>query len=104
MIMELRCIILNTETFKSIPSSLVDLMTECCVVMRNFTPDLCLLLNDITLDAGSYDRQVEYGFTHPSLDSRASPSYGTLISSMMYCVSTLSSVSVIYFKLKVKRK
>ena len=73
--------------------SLLDLMAECCVVMRNFTPDLCLLLNDITFDATSYDKQVEYGFTHPSLDIKSAPSFGSLISAMMYCVSSLSSVS-----------
>ena len=73
-------------------------MAECCVVMRNFTPDLCLLLNDITFDATSYDKQVEYGFTHPSLDIKSAPSFGSLISAMMYCVSSLSSVSSMLYK------
>ncbi|XP_067940952.1 nucleoporin NUP188-like [Watersipora subatra] len=58
--------------------------------MKYFTPDLCLLLNDVTFDVASHEPLVTYGFSSPSLEVRNPPSFGCFMSTTSLCISLLT--------------
>jgi nuclear pore complex protein Nup188 len=68
------------------------ILSQCLAAMRQFSPDLCEILLDQSMDVGEYVPILAIGFSTPSLEQDTPPSFGTLVSSTNLCVQLLAKL------------
>ncbi|XP_062929559.1 nucleoporin NUP188 [Mobula hypostoma] len=65
-----------------VQSSLLRILSKTLAAIRHFTPDLCQILLDQSLDLAEYDMLFVLSFTTPAFDSDVAPSFGTLLATV----------------------
>uniref|UniRef100_UPI00398F6726 nucleoporin NUP188 n=1 Tax=Pristiophorus japonicus TaxID=55135 RepID=UPI00398F6726 len=65
-----------------VQSSLLRILSKTLAAVRHFTPDLCQILLDQSLDLAEYDMLFVLNFTTPAFDSDLAPSFGTLLATV----------------------
>lgn len=65
-----------------VQSSLLRILSKTLAAIRHFTPDLCQILLDQSLDLAEYDMLFVLSFTTPAFDSDIAPSFGTLLATV----------------------
>ncbi|XP_067825897.1 nucleoporin NUP188 isoform X4 [Heptranchias perlo] len=65
-----------------VQSSLLRILSKTLAAVRHFTPDLCQILLDQSLDLAEYDMLFVLSFTTPAFDSDVAPSFGTLLATV----------------------
>ncbi|XP_053381028.1 nucleoporin NUP188-like isoform X2 [Mercenaria mercenaria] len=63
--------------------SMLKVLGECFVALRQFSPDLVQILVDQNMDVGEYEPFLALGFSTPPADQDTPPTFGTMLS----CVS-----------------
>ncbi|GAB1597640.1 nucleoporin NUP188 homolog [Argonauta hians] len=64
----------------------------CLSALRQFTPDLCEILMDQSMDVSRYDPFLSIGFNAPSLQQDAQPTFGTLLACINMCMTFLPKI------------
>ncbi|XP_029640087.2 nucleoporin NUP188 homolog [Octopus sinensis] len=64
----------------------------CLSGLRQFTPDLCEILMDQSMDVSRYDPFLTIGFNAPSLQQDAQPTFGTLLACINMCMTFLPKI------------
>ncbi|XP_069743045.1 LOW QUALITY PROTEIN: nucleoporin NUP188 [Narcine bancroftii] len=65
-----------------VQSSLLRILSKTLAAIRHFTPDLCQIMLDQSLDLAEYDMLFILSFTTPAFDSDVAPSFGTLLATV----------------------
>ncbi|CAH1785634.1 unnamed protein product, partial [Owenia fusiformis] len=89
----------STDDVDKPPQHLVDQQTRllkilcgCLTGLRQFTPNLCEILFDQSMDLSEYDPFLGIGFSTPSIDNDTPPTFGTLVSGINVCVRFLQKL------------
>ncbi|XP_026545738.1 nucleoporin NUP188 homolog isoform X1 [Notechis scutatus] len=72
--------------------SLLKILSKCLAALRHFTPDICQILLDQSLDLAEYNILFMLSFTTPAFDSEAAPSFGTLLATINVALNMLGEL------------
>ncbi|KAB1279611.1 Nucleoporin NUP188-like protein [Camelus dromedarius] len=61
---------------------LLKILSRTLAALRHFTPDVCQILLDQSLDLAEYNFLFALNFTTPTFDSEVAPSFGTLLATL----------------------
>uniref|UniRef100_A0A8B9J3J5 Nucleoporin NUP188 n=1 Tax=Amazona collaria TaxID=241587 RepID=A0A8B9J3J5_9PSIT len=75
--------------------SLLKILSKCLAALRHFTPDVCQILLDQSLDLAEYNVLFVLSFTTPAFDSDVAPSFGTLLATVNVALNMLGEVLAI---------
>uniref|UniRef100_A0A4W3J081 Nucleoporin NUP188 n=1 Tax=Callorhinchus milii TaxID=7868 RepID=A0A4W3J081_CALMI len=73
---------LEQRALLKVQASLLRILSKTLAALRNFTPDVCQILQDQSLDLAEYDMLFVLSFTTPAFDSDMAPSFGTLLTTV----------------------
>uniref|UniRef100_A0A8D2MFY4 Nucleoporin NUP188 n=1 Tax=Zonotrichia albicollis TaxID=44394 RepID=A0A8D2MFY4_ZONAL len=69
--------------------SLLKILSKSLAALRHFTPDVCQILLDQSLDLAEYNVLFVLSFTTPAFDSDVAPSFGTLLATVNVALNML---------------
>ncbi|KAK2497124.1 hypothetical protein MC885_021062 [Smutsia gigantea] len=72
---------------------LLKILSRTLAALRHFTPDVCQILLDQSLDLAEYNFLFALSFTTPTFDSEVAPSFGTLLATVNVALNMLGEVS-----------
>uniref|UniRef100_A0A8B9GHX7 Nucleoporin NUP188 n=1 Tax=Amazona collaria TaxID=241587 RepID=A0A8B9GHX7_9PSIT len=72
--------------------SLLKILSKCLAALRHFTPDVCQILLDQSLDLAEYNVLFVLSFTTPAFDSDVAPSFGTLLATVNVALNMLGEL------------
>uniref|UniRef100_A0A8C4UZZ9 Nucleoporin NUP188 n=1 Tax=Falco tinnunculus TaxID=100819 RepID=A0A8C4UZZ9_FALTI len=72
--------------------SLLKILSKSLAALRHFTPDVCQILLDQSLDLAEYNVLFVLSFTTPAFDSDVAPSFGTLLATVNVALNMLGEV------------
>ncbi|CAE1300624.1 NUP188 [Acanthosepion pharaonis] len=75
-----------------VQKNILSIIGICLSSLRQFTPDLCEMLMDQSMDVSQYDPFLAIGFNAPSIDQDAQPTFGTLLACINMCMTFLPKV------------
>ncbi|KAL8562821.1 hypothetical protein ACOMHN_004513 [Nucella lapillus] len=70
-------------------NSMLRIIGRCMALLRSFSPDLCQVLLDQSMEMCEYDPLVDLGFSTPSVDQESPLTFGSLISCVTACLRRL---------------
>ncbi|XP_028664901.1 nucleoporin NUP188 [Erpetoichthys calabaricus] len=73
----------------AVQNSLLKILSKTLATLRHFTPDLCQILLDQSLDLAEFNILFVLSFTMPAFDSDVAPSFGTLLATMSVALNML---------------
>ncbi|XP_064027293.1 nucleoporin NUP188 isoform X4 [Pogoniulus pusillus] len=72
--------------------SLLKILSKSLAALRHFTPDVCQILLDQSLDLAEYSVLFVLSFTTPAFDSDVAPSFGTLLATVNVALNMLGEL------------
>ncbi|KAJ7399119.1 nucleoporin NUP188 [Pitangus sulphuratus] len=72
--------------------SLLKILSKSLAALRHFTPDVCQILLDQSLDLAEYNVLFVLSFTTPAFDSDVAPSFGTLLATVNVALNMLGEL------------
>ncbi|KAK7095521.1 nucleoporin NUP188-like [Littorina saxatilis] len=69
--------------------SMLRVIGKCLAVLRHFSPDLCQVLLDQSMDMCEYEPLIDLGFSTPSVDQESPLTFGSLVSCVTACLRRL---------------
>uniref|UniRef100_F6QM73 Nucleoporin NUP188 n=1 Tax=Ornithorhynchus anatinus TaxID=9258 RepID=F6QM73_ORNAN len=72
--------------------SLLKILSKTLAALRHFTPDVCQILLDQSLDLAEYNILFVLSFTTPAFDSDVAPSFGTLLATVNVALNMLGEL------------
>uniref|UniRef100_A0A674HJ17 Nucleoporin NUP188 n=1 Tax=Taeniopygia guttata TaxID=59729 RepID=A0A674HJ17_TAEGU len=72
--------------------SLLKILSKSLAALRHFTPDVCQILLDQSLDLAEYNVLFVLSFTTPAFDSDVAPSFGTLLATVNVALNMLGEM------------
>uniref|UniRef100_A0A8D1GRR3 Nucleoporin NUP188 n=1 Tax=Sus scrofa TaxID=9823 RepID=A0A8D1GRR3_PIG len=82
---------------------LLKILSRTLAALRHFTPDVCQILLDQSLDLAEYNLLFSLSFTTPTFDSDVAPSFGTLLATVNVALNMLGEVSWLWAGPQPKR-
>nr|XP_033817901.1 nucleoporin NUP188 homolog isoform X1 [Geotrypetes seraphini] len=83
---------LEKRALRSVQYSLLKILSKTLAALRHFTPDLCQILLDQSLDLAEYNLLFALSFTTPAFDSDVPPSFGTLLATVNITLTMLGEI------------
>ncbi|XP_069465303.1 nucleoporin NUP188 isoform X2 [Ambystoma mexicanum] len=83
---------LEQRALRSVQHSLLKILGKTLAALRHFTPDVCQILLDQSLDLAEYSVLFALSFTTPAFDSDVAPTFGTLLATVNVVLSMLGEV------------
>ncbi|XP_039201016.1 nucleoporin NUP188 isoform X4 [Crotalus tigris] len=80
------------RALSTVQYSLLKILSKCLAALRHFTPDLCQILLDQSLDLAEYNVLFMLSFTTPAFDSEVPPSFGTLLATVNVTLNMLGEL------------
>ncbi|XP_066466804.1 nucleoporin NUP188 isoform X1 [Tiliqua scincoides] len=80
------------KALRTVQYSLLKILSKSLAALRHFTPDICQILLDQSLDLAEYNILFVLSFTTPAFDSEAAPSFGTLLATVNVALSMLGEL------------
>ncbi|XP_070614706.1 nucleoporin NUP188 [Erythrolamprus reginae] len=80
------------RALRTVQYSLLKILSKCLAALRHFTPDICQILLDQSLDLAEYDLLFMLSFTTPGFDSEVAPSFGTLLATINVALNMLGEL------------
>ncbi|XP_048244998.1 nucleoporin NUP188-like [Haliotis rufescens] len=71
---------------------MLSILSRSLTALKHFTPDLCEVLLDQSMDISEFDCFLGLGFSTPSVDQETQPTFGTFISCVTTCYRILSKL------------
>uniref|UniRef100_A0A2K6TZC0 Nucleoporin NUP188 n=1 Tax=Saimiri boliviensis boliviensis TaxID=39432 RepID=A0A2K6TZC0_SAIBB len=71
---------------------LLKILSRTLAALRHFTPDVCQILLDQSLDLAEYNFLFALSFTTPTFDSEVAPSFGTLLATVNVALNMLGEL------------
>uniref|UniRef100_A0A8D0XGD1 Nucleoporin NUP188 n=1 Tax=Sus scrofa TaxID=9823 RepID=A0A8D0XGD1_PIG len=71
---------------------LLKILSRTLAALRHFTPDVCQILLDQSLDLAEYNLLFSLSFTTPTFDSDVAPSFGTLLATVNVALNMLGEL------------
>ncbi|XP_040860252.1 nucleoporin NUP188 [Ochotona curzoniae] len=71
---------------------LLKILSRTLAALRHFTPDVCQILLDQSLDLAEYNFLFALSFTTPTFDSEVAPSFGTLLATVNVTLNMLGEL------------
>lgn len=72
--------------------ALLKILCRTLAALRHFTPDVCQILLDQSLDLAEYNFLFALSFTTPTFDSEVAPSFGTLLATVNVALNMLGEL------------
>uniref|UniRef100_A0A8C3JVI7 Nucleoporin NUP188 n=1 Tax=Calidris pygmaea TaxID=425635 RepID=A0A8C3JVI7_9CHAR len=72
--------------------SLLKILSKTLAALRHFTPDVCQILLDQSLDLAEYNVLFILSFATPAFDSDVAPCFGTLLATVNVALNTLGEL------------
>ncbi|XP_025060752.1 nucleoporin NUP188 homolog isoform X5 [Alligator sinensis] len=80
------------KALRTVQYSLLKILSKSLAALRHFTPDLCQILLDQSLDLAEYNVLFVLSFTTPAFDSDVAPSFGTLLATVNVVLNMLGEL------------
>ncbi|XP_029468450.1 nucleoporin NUP188 homolog isoform X2 [Rhinatrema bivittatum] len=80
------------RALRAVQYSLLKILSKTLAALRHFTPDLCQILLDQSLDLAEYNLLFVLSFTTPAFDSDVAPSFGTLLATVNISLTMLGEM------------
>uniref|UniRef100_A0A7M4E5N3 Nucleoporin NUP188 n=1 Tax=Crocodylus porosus TaxID=8502 RepID=A0A7M4E5N3_CROPO len=80
------------KALRTVQYSLLKILSKSLAALRHFTPDLCQILLDQSLDLAEYNVLFVLSFTTPAFDSDVAPSFGTLLATVNVALNMLGEL------------
>ncbi|ETE64013.1 Nucleoporin-like protein, partial [Ophiophagus hannah] len=80
------------KALRTVQYSLLKILSKCLAALRHFTPDICQILLDQSLDLAEYNILFMLSFTTPAFDSEVAPSFGTLLATINVALNMLGEL------------
>uniref|UniRef100_A0A670KCY9 Nucleoporin NUP188 n=1 Tax=Podarcis muralis TaxID=64176 RepID=A0A670KCY9_PODMU len=87
------------KALRAVQYSLLKILSKSLAALRHFTPDVCQILLDQSLDLAEYNILFMLSFTTPAFDSEVPPSFGTLLATVNVALNMLGEVRIRGFHL-----
>ncbi|KAK6196211.1 hypothetical protein SNE40_001479 [Patella caerulea] len=71
---------------------MLNIIGRSLAALKQFTPDLCEVLLDQSMDISEYEPLLGMGFCTPSIDQETAPTFGMLISCITSCFRLLTKI------------
>uniref|UniRef100_A0A452SQ37 Nucleoporin 188 n=1 Tax=Ursus americanus TaxID=9643 RepID=A0A452SQ37_URSAM len=81
------------RALRTVQYGLLRILSRTLAALRHFTPDVCQILLDQSLDLAEYNFLFALSFTTPTFDSEVAPSFGTLLATVNVALNMLGEVS-----------
>ncbi|XP_064420213.1 nucleoporin NUP188 [Latimeria chalumnae] len=82
----------DQRALQMVQFSLLKILSKTLAALRHFSPDLCQILLDQSLDLAEYNILFVLSFTTPTFDSDAVPSFGTLLATVNVALNMLGEI------------
>ncbi|XP_078502398.1 nucleoporin NUP188 isoform X2 [Lissotriton helveticus] len=83
---------IEQRALRTVQHSLLKILSKTLAALRHFTPDVCQILLDQSLDLAEYNVLFALSFTTPAFDSDIAPTFGTLLATVNVVLSLLGEV------------
>ncbi|XP_074067087.1 nucleoporin NUP188 isoform X3 [Macrotis lagotis] len=80
------------RALRMVQYSLLKILSKTLAALRHFTPDVCQILLDQSLDLAEYNILFALSFTTPTFDSDVAPSFGTLLATVNVALNMLGEL------------
>ncbi|KAJ6654583.1 hypothetical protein lerEdw1_006736 [Lerista edwardsae] len=80
------------KALRTVQAGLLKILSKSLAALRHFTPDICQILLDQSLDLAEYNVLFVLSFTTPAFDSEAAPSFGTLLATVNVALNMLGEL------------
>ncbi|XP_061460511.1 nucleoporin NUP188 isoform X2 [Rhineura floridana] len=80
------------RALRTVQYSLLKILSKSLAALRHFTPDICQILLDQSLDLAEYSILFMLSFTTPAFDSEVAPSFGTLLATVNVALNMLAEL------------
>nr|XP_028571386.1 nucleoporin NUP188 homolog isoform X2 [Podarcis muralis] len=80
------------KALRAVQYSLLKILSKSLAALRHFTPDVCQILLDQSLDLAEYNILFMLSFTTPAFDSEVPPSFGTLLATVNVALNMLGEL------------
>ncbi|XP_077162658.1 nucleoporin NUP188 isoform X2 [Paroedura picta] len=80
------------KALRMVQYSLLKILSKSLAALRHFTPDICQILLDQSLDLAEYNILFVLSFTTPAFDSEVAPSFGTLLATVNVAINMLGEL------------
>ncbi|XP_072841248.2 nucleoporin NUP188 [Pogona vitticeps] len=80
------------KALQTVQYSLLKILSKSLAALRHFTPDICQILLDQSLDLAEYNILFMLSFTTPAFDSEVAPSFGTLLGTVNVTLNMLGEL------------
>uniref|UniRef100_Q5SRE5-2 Isoform 2 of Nucleoporin NUP188 n=1 Tax=Homo sapiens TaxID=9606 RepID=Q5SRE5-2 len=80
------------QALHTVQYGLLKILSKTLAALRHFTPDVCQILLDQSLDLAEYNFLFALSFTTPTFDSEVAPSFGTLLATVNVALNMLGEL------------
>uniref|UniRef100_A0A8C3IG71 Nucleoporin NUP188 n=1 Tax=Chrysemys picta bellii TaxID=8478 RepID=A0A8C3IG71_CHRPI len=80
------------KALRTVQYGLLKILSKSLAALRHFTPDVCQILLDQSLDLAEYNLLFVLSFTTPAFDSDVAPSFGTLLATVNVALNMLGEL------------
>ncbi|KAH0505249.1 Nucleoporin NUP188-like protein [Microtus ochrogaster] len=80
------------QALHTVQYGLLKILSRTLAALRHFTPDVCQILLDQSLDLAEYNFLFALSFTTPTFDSEVAPSFGTLLATVNVALNMLGEL------------
>ncbi|XP_062815966.1 nucleoporin NUP188 isoform X1 [Anolis carolinensis] len=80
------------RSLRTVQYGLLKILSKSLAALRHFTPDICQILLDQSLDLAEYNVLFLLSFTTPAFDSEVAPSFGTLLATVNVALNMLGEL------------
>uniref|UniRef100_A0A8C0GA81 Nucleoporin NUP188 n=1 Tax=Chelonoidis abingdonii TaxID=106734 RepID=A0A8C0GA81_CHEAB len=80
------------KALRTVQYGLLKILSKSLAALRHFTPDICQILLDQSLDLAEYNLLFVLSFTTPAFDSDVAPSFGTLLATVNVALNMLGEL------------
>lgn len=80
------------RALRTVQYGLLRILSRTLAALRRFTPDVCQVLLDQSLDLAEYSFLFALSFTTPTFDSEGAPSFGTLLATVNVALNMLGEL------------
>uniref|UniRef100_A0A452SQ86 Nucleoporin 188 n=1 Tax=Ursus americanus TaxID=9643 RepID=A0A452SQ86_URSAM len=80
------------RALRTVQYGLLRILSRTLAALRHFTPDVCQILLDQSLDLAEYNFLFALSFTTPTFDSEVAPSFGTLLATVNVALNMLGEL------------
>jgi len=82
----------STAEVTKIQQKLFEIVAQCLLALKQFSPDLCEILLDQSMDISEFEPFLKIGFSTPSVEQDSEPTFGTMVSSINICLKFLTKI------------